>query len=55
VGIEVKASRGEQSDHQKAFQRALEAAGGVYFLIRIFDRAVEAVESALKRLSELRS
>ena len=32
VGIEVKAPKGKQSDHQKAFQQALEAAGGRYVL-----------------------
>jgi hypothetical protein len=28
VGIEVKAPKGKMSDHQKAFQQVLEAAGG---------------------------
>jgi hypothetical protein len=32
VGIEVKAPKGKQSDHQKGFQQALEAAGGRYVL-----------------------
>jgi hypothetical protein len=32
VGIEVKAPKGKQSEHQKAFQQALEAAGGRYLL-----------------------
>lgn len=32
VGIEVKAPRGRQSDHQKEFQAKLEAAGGKYVL-----------------------
>jgi hypothetical protein len=30
--IEVKAPRGKQSDHQKEFQKQLEAAGGRYVL-----------------------
>lgn len=32
VGIEVKAPKGKQSDHQKEFQKKLEAAGGKYVL-----------------------
>jgi hypothetical protein len=32
VGIEVKAPKGKQSDHQKALQEALEKAGGKYVL-----------------------
>ena len=32
VGVEVKVPKGKQSDHQKAFQEALEVAGGRYIL-----------------------
>lgn len=32
VGIEVKAPKGKVSDHQKEFQKKLEAAGGKYIL-----------------------
>lgn len=32
VGIEVKAPKGKQSDHQKEFQKHLEASGGKYVL-----------------------
>jgi hypothetical protein len=32
VGIEVKAPKGRQSEHQKEFQRQLEGAGGQYVL-----------------------
>jgi hypothetical protein len=32
VGIEVKAPKGKQSEHQKEFQRQLEEAGGKYLL-----------------------
>jgi hypothetical protein len=35
--IEVKTVTGRQSDNQKAFQARLEAAGGVYWLIRSVD------------------
>jgi|WetSurMetagenome_2_1015567.scaffolds.fasta_scaffold885176_1 hypothetical protein len=34
VGIEVKAPGGKQSEHQKEIQRQIEAAGGIYLLIK---------------------
>lgn len=34
IGIEVKDHKGKQSELQKEFQRAVEAAGGVYLLVR---------------------
>jgi hypothetical protein len=37
VGIEVKRSDGKQSDHQKKFQKKLEAAGGKYILTYAFE------------------
>jgi hypothetical protein len=37
VGIEVKAPKGKQSEHQKAFQGTLEAAGGRYVLAYSID------------------
>jgi hypothetical protein len=37
LGIEVKAPKGKQSEHQKAFQQALEAAGGRYVLAYSLD------------------
>jgi len=37
IGIEVKAPKGKQSDHQKEFQTNLEAAGGRYLLARSLD------------------
>jgi hypothetical protein len=49
VWIEVKTPTGRQSDHQKAFQENLSKAGGIYFLVRSLDEAVEAVEDAIKR------
>jgi len=51
VGIEVKAPKGKQSDHQKEFQRKLEAAGGRYILAyfevkKAFDDAIAEIEQA---------
>jgi len=37
VGIEVKAPGGKQSEHQKEFQRQLEAAGGRYIIVHSID------------------
>lgn len=37
VGIEVKGPKGKQSEYQKEFQKALEAAGGKYILARSLD------------------
>lgn len=41
VGIEVKAPGGRQSEHQKEFQRQLEAAGGRYILAYSLDEVLE--------------
>jgi hypothetical protein len=43
LAIEVKTLTGRQSDQQRAFQRMVEAAGGIYILARSVDEAVEAV------------
>jgi len=40
VGIECKAPKGRQSDHQKEFQRQLEAAGGRYILAYSVDDVI---------------
>lgn len=55
IGLEMKTPIGKQSEHQKAFQEKLSEAGGIYFLVRSFDEAVEAIEDALKRLPEVSS
>lgn len=34
IGLEFKTYRGRQSQDQKNFQKALEEAGGLYFIIR---------------------
>lgn len=46
VGIEVKAPKGKQSDHQKEFQRQLEAAGGRYVLAYSLDEVISALGHA---------
>jgi hypothetical protein len=43
VGIEVKAPKGKMSEHQKAFQQALEAAGGRYVLAYSLEDVVTAI------------
>lgn len=42
VGIECKMGSGRQSPDQKAFQEALEEAGGIYILARSIDDLIEA-------------
>lgn len=37
VGIECKVSKNSQSENQKTFQKDLELAGGIYWLIRNID------------------
>lgn len=39
LAVEVKTARGKQSDQQRLFQRAWEACGGLYLLVRSVDDA----------------
>jgi hypothetical protein len=43
VGIEVKAPNGKQSDHQKEYQKQLEAAGGKYILAYLLDDILDRI------------
>jgi hypothetical protein len=43
VGIEVKAPKGLQSDHQKEFQEKLAAAGGKYVLAYSLDDVINVI------------
>jgi hypothetical protein len=45
VGIEVKAPKGRQSEHQREFQRKLEAAGGKYVLAYSIDEVERALNA----------
>jgi hypothetical protein len=47
VGIEVKAPKGKQSEHQKAFQQTLEAAGGRYVLAYSLEDVISVDRAAL--------
>jgi hypothetical protein len=40
VGIEVKAPKGKQSEHQRELQKKLEAAGGKYILAYSLDELI---------------
>lgn len=42
-GIECKATNGKQSDHQKAFQSALEREGGIYLLVKSLSDLIEGM------------
>ena len=37
IGLEVKTKKGQQSEHQKDFQKKLEKAGGEYYVVRSID------------------
>lgn len=43
IGIECKATKGKQSAEQKAFQKALEKAGGRYILARSLAALIEGM------------
>ena len=45
VKIEIKYGKDRQSDVQKAYQEAIERAGGVYIIVRTFDEFVEWYET----------
>lgn len=51
IGIEVKAPGGTQSEHQKEFQRQLEAAGGQYVLAYSIDDVIGALAPVVERVS----
>jgi VRR-NUC domain len=45
TGIEVKAPKGKQSEHQKEFQKNLEGAGGEYILAYDLDDVIRQLPS----------
>jgi hypothetical protein len=45
VGIEVKALRGKQSEHQKGFQKQLEVAGGRYVLAYCLEDVISVFDN----------
>ena len=51
VGVEVKAPKGKQSEHQKEFQRQLEAAGGRYILAWSLDDVVSVINEIIQQSS----
>lgn len=47
LGLEVKSAAGTLRPHQKTFRDRLEAAGGVYVVVRSLDQAKDAVAKAI--------
>ena len=47
ICIEMKTKTGRQREDQKRFQAAIERAGGIYFIARSAEEAVEKLEAAL--------
>jgi hypothetical protein len=52
VKIEVKYGRDVQSEAQKKYQQAIEAAGGIYIIAREFDSFIEWYDSFLSELKK---
>jgi hypothetical protein len=52
VKIEVKYGRDVQSESQKKYQLAIEAAGGIYIIAREFDTFIEWYDSFLSQLKK---
>lgn len=52
VKIEVKYGRDVQSEAQKKYQLAIEAAGGIYIIAREFDTFIEWYDSFLSELKK---
>jgi hypothetical protein len=48
VGIEVKGPKKKQSEHQKAFQQALEGAGGRYLLVYSLEDIIVLLRSCVE-------
>jgi hypothetical protein len=53
VFVEVKTKTGKQREAQRKFQKAIEKAGGIYILARSPEEAIEKVEAAFLRHTEL--
>jgi hypothetical protein len=49
IGVELKSTRGKQSEAQIEFQQQLEAAGGIYLLARSYDDLHPTIKELLKR------
>ena len=52
VGLEIKQPKGRQSTEQKTFEQCIKKAGGVYFLIRSLNEAIQAIDS-IKHLTKI--
>lgn len=49
VGMEIKDTKGVLNENQKEFQANLEAAGGMYCVVRSLDDAVKCIDAAVKQ------
>jgi len=48
LGIEMKAGKGRQTEHQKAWQKSFEKAGNRYEICRSFDEFRKVIEGYLR-------
>ena len=51
VWLEVKTSKGKQSQAQFEFQHAVERAGGFYFIVKSVEDSVKAINEVKKQLN----
>lgn len=48
LALELKSSKGKQSEHQKEYQKAVETAGGKYVVIRSLEEFMDSVNEYIK-------
>lgn len=54
VKIEIKFGKDRQSEVQKKYQKDVEAAGGIYIIVREFDTFVEWYDSFLEKIKAIK-
>lgn len=48
LAIELKAAKGKQSEHQKAYQKAIEENGGKYVIVRSLEEFISEINEYLR-------
>lgn len=50
LAIELKTQKGKQSEHQRAYQKAIEANGGKYVVVRSLEEFMSEINEYLKNI-----
>lgn len=50
LAIELKTQKGKQSEHQRAYQKAIEANGGKYIVVRSLEEFMSEINEYLKNI-----